>query len=112
MCAAGSTSPTTFKDGVVVQGVADILELVQKTLEDTPFDRVGRNKIEDQTVEPLAIAVNPTHALFEAIRVLGNVVVEENVAALKVADVVQPFVDFAVGFGFLVGLHEYHPVPV
>jgi len=59
-------------------------ELVQEPLEHTSFDRVGRNEIEDQAIESLAIAVNAAHPLFEAIGIPGYVVVEEDVAALKI----------------------------
>ena len=69
---------------VVVQGVADFLELVEQALQHIAFDRVGRHEIEDQAVVALAVAVDAAHALFEPIRVPGNVVVEQDVAALQV----------------------------
>ena len=38
------------EDGVVVQGVADLLQLLQQPLQDAAFDGVGRDEVEDQAV--------------------------------------------------------------
>ena len=69
---------------VVVEGVADLLELVQQPLQDPTLDGVGRDEVEDQAVEPLSVAVDTAHSLFEAVRIPRDVVVEEDVAALQV----------------------------
>ena len=69
---------------VVVEGVADLLELVQQPLQDPSLDGVGRDEVEDQAVELLSVAVDAAHPLFEAVRIPRDVVVEEDVAALQV----------------------------
>ena len=72
------------EDGVVVQRVADLLELLEQPLQDAAFDGVGGHEVEDQAVLALAVAVDAAHPLLEAVRVPGDVVVEEDVADLKV----------------------------
>ena len=72
------------EDRVVVQGVANLLELVEKPLKDSAFDGVGRHEVEDQAILRLTITVDAAHPLFEAVGVPGDVVVEQDVAALKV----------------------------
>ena len=41
-------------------------------------------KFEDKAVESLSVTVDAAHALFEPVRVPGNIVVEEDVAALEI----------------------------
>ena len=72
------------EDRVVVQGITDLLELVQESLEYPPLDGVGGDEVEDQAVKLLAIPVDAPHPLFQAVGVPGDVVVEEDVAALEV----------------------------
>src|SRR5262249_6253268 len=60
------------------------LELVKQTLQHAPLDGIGSHKIENQTIMLLAIAVNTAHALLKPIRIPGNVIVEQDVAALEV----------------------------
>ena len=48
------------------------------------------NEIEDEAVMALAVAVDAAHALFEPVRVPGDVVVEQDVAALKVGCLHRP----------------------
>src|SRR5262249_53366337 len=66
------------------QGVTDFLELIKQTLQHAPLDGIGSHKIEDQTIALLAIAVNTTHTLLKPIRIPGNVIVEQDMAALQV----------------------------
>jgi hypothetical protein len=42
------TSPTPLKYRVIVQGVANLLEFVEKALKDPAFDGVGCHEVEDQ----------------------------------------------------------------
>jgi hypothetical protein len=70
--------------GVVVERVADLLQLLEQPLQDAALDGVGGHEVEDQAVLALAVAVDAAHPLFEAVRVPGDVVVEEDVADLKV----------------------------
>ena len=72
------------EDGVVVQRVADLLQLLEQPLQDAAFDGVGGHEVEDQAVLALAVAVDAAHPLLEAVRVPGDVVVEEDVADLEV----------------------------
>src|SRR5262249_6881308 len=76
--------PNHIKHGVVVQGITDFLELIKQTLQHTTLDGIGSHKIEDQTIALLAIAVNAAHALLKPIRIPGDVIVEQDVAALEV----------------------------
>ena len=69
---------------VVVQRVADLLELVQEPLQHPAFDRVGGREVEDQAVLALAVAVDAAHPLLQPVGVPGDVVVEEDVADLEV----------------------------
>ena len=69
---------------VVVEGVPDLLELGQQPLKHPPLDGVGGHEVEDEAVEALTVAMNAPHALFQPVRVPGDVVVEEDVAALEV----------------------------
>ena len=72
------------EDGVVVQGVANLLELVEKALKDAALDGVSGHEVEDQAILGLTITVDAAHPLFEAVGVPGDVVVEQDVAALEV----------------------------
>ena len=76
--------PHHVEHRVVIQGVADLLKLVQEAPEHSSLNGVGRHEIEDQAIMPLAVAMDAAHALFEPVRIPGNVVVEENVTTLKV----------------------------
>ena len=49
---------------VIVKRVANLLKLFQQALKNAAFDRIGRNEIEDQAVEELAVTVDAAHALF------------------------------------------------
>ena len=72
------------EDGIVVERVANLLQLVEQALEDAPLDGVGGDEVEDQAVLLLPVAVDAPHALLEAVGVPGDVVVEEDVADLQV----------------------------
>ena len=72
------------EDGVVIEGVADLLELGEQALEHPPFDGVGCDEVEDEAVAPLSVAMDAAHALLKAVRVPRDVIVEEDVAALQV----------------------------
>ena len=72
------------EDGVVVQRVADLLQLLEQPLEDAALDGVGGDEVEDQAVLALAVAVDAAHPLLEAVGVPGDVVVEQDVAELEV----------------------------
>ena len=72
------------EDCVIIQGVADLLQLVEQALQNPALDRVRRDEVEDEAVLALSVAVDASHPLFEPIRIPGNVVVEEDVAELKV----------------------------
>ena len=69
---------------VVVEGIADLPELVQQPPQHAAFDGVGRHEVEDQAVAPLPVAVDAAHALLQPVRVPRDVVVEQDVAALQV----------------------------
>ena len=53
-------------------------------MEHPSLNGVGGDEVEDQTVVPLSVTVDATHALFEPVRVPGDVIVEKDVATLKV----------------------------
>ena len=69
---------------VVVQRVADLLELVQEPLQHPAFDGVRGREVEDEAVLALAVAVDAAHPLLQPVGVPGDVVVEEDVADLEV----------------------------
>jgi len=48
------------------------------------LDGVGSDEVEDQAVLALAVAVDASHPLLQAVRVPRDIVVEEDVANLKV----------------------------
>ena len=70
--------------GVVVQGVADFLQLVQQPLQHMAFHGVRRHEVDDEAVFGLPVAVDAPHALFQAVGVPRDVVVEQDAAALQV----------------------------
>ena len=72
------------EDRIVVEGIPDFLELLQQPLEDPAFDGVRGHEVEDEAVLPLAVAMDAAHALFEAVGVPGDVVVEQDIADLEV----------------------------
>ena len=72
------------EDRIVVQRVADLLELFKQPLENAALNRVGRDEVEDQAVLALAVAVDAAHPLLQPVRVPRDVVVEQDVADLKV----------------------------
>ena len=76
--------PDHVEHRVIVERVADLLQLVQQPLQHPSLDRVGRHEVEDQTVQPLPVAMDAAHSLFQAIRIPRDVVVEQDVAALQV----------------------------
>src|SRR5262249_19639006 len=69
---------------VIIEGVPNLLKLFQQALQNTAFDRIRRDEIEDQAIEKLAVAVDTTHALFQPIGVPRDIIVKEDVAALQV----------------------------
>ena len=73
-----------IEDCVVIECITYFLKFLKQTLKDATFNRVRRNEVEDQAVEQLTIAVNPTHPLFKAIRIPRNIIVKKNVAALEI----------------------------
>jgi len=68
------------EDRVVVKRITYLLEFLKQPLKHTALDGVRGDEVEDQAVFPLAVSVDAAHALFEAVRVPGDVVVEEDVA--------------------------------
>ena len=72
------------EDRIVLQRVADFLQLLEQALQNPALDRVRRDEVEDQAVLALAVAVDAPHPLLQAVRVPRDVVVEEDVADLKV----------------------------
>ena len=69
---------------VVIQRVADLLELFQQPVEHMALDGVGGHEVEDQAVFGLAVAVDAPHALLQPVRVPRDVIVEEDVADLEI----------------------------
>ena len=51
------------EDCIVIQGVADLLQLLEQALQNAALDRVRRDEVEDQAVLALAIAVDASHPL-------------------------------------------------
>src|ERR1019366_6754482 len=51
------------EDSIVIQRVADLLELVEQPLKNVTLNCVGRNKVEDQAVLALAVTVDSPHPL-------------------------------------------------
>jgi len=73
-----------IKNRIVIQGVPYFLELVQEPLQDTAFDGVCCHEVKNQAVLSLTVAMDAAHALLEAIGIPGDVVVEKDIADLKV----------------------------
>jgi hypothetical protein len=72
------------KHRIIVQSVTDFLELVEQTLEHAALDGIGGHKIEDQAIALLTIAVDTAHALLQPVRIPGDVIVEQDMAALQI----------------------------
>ena len=51
------------KDGVVLQRVANFLQLFKQSPQNVTLDGVGRDEVENQTILPLAVAVDASHPL-------------------------------------------------
>src|SRR5204863_7501725 len=73
-----------IEDGVIIKCVPNLLKFLEELLQDVPFDRISRDEVEDQTVFSLAVAMNAAHALFKAVRIPGDIVIEQDVTALQV----------------------------
>ena len=69
---------------VIIESVTNLLELFQQALQHAAFNRIGRDEIEDQTIEKLAVPVDAAHALLQPIGIPRDVVVKEDVAALEI----------------------------
>src|SRR3990172_9991601 len=69
---------------VVIESVPNLLELFQQALQHAAFDRIGRDEIEDQTIEKLAVAMDTPHALLQPIGIPRDIIVKEDMAALEV----------------------------
>ena len=54
----GPDLPHHVEDGIVLQRVADLLQLFKQALQNAALDGVGRDKVEDQAVLALAVAVD------------------------------------------------------
>ena len=67
-----------------VQVGFDVLEPFEKLMQDAPFAGVRRDEVEDQAVLLLEVAVDAAHALLQAHRIPGNVVVDHEPAELEV----------------------------
>ena len=50
--------------GIIIEGISNLLELFQKSLENSAFDCIGRHEVEDQAILPLTVAVDASHSLF------------------------------------------------
>ena len=73
-----------IEDGVVLQCVADFLQLAQQLAENLPLDRVRGDEVENVAVFRLAVTVDAAHPLLKASRVPGQIVIEQDIAALQV----------------------------
>ena len=80
----GKDFTNNIENRVVVESVADFLELLQQPLEDPAFNGIRGHEVEDEAVLPLAVTMDATHALLKAIRVPWNVVIEKDIADLQV----------------------------
>src|ERR1041385_6357325 len=80
----GQNFPDDVENRVVFERIANLLKFFQQSLKNPTLDGVRRNKIEDQTIMLLAVPMDAAHTLLKAIRVPGNVVIEQDVAALEV----------------------------
>ena len=79
---SGEDLADDVEHGGVVQGVANLVQLVEEPLEDATLDRVGGDEVEDEAIVMLAIAVDAAHPLLQPVGIPGDVVVEQDVAAL------------------------------
>jgi hypothetical protein len=73
-----------IEDGIVLKGIADLLQLLKQPLQDMALNRVARDEIENEAVLALAVAVDASHPLLQAVRIPRDVIIEEDVADLKV----------------------------
>ena len=69
---------------VIIQRVTNLLELLQQALKHAAFNRIGRDEIEDETIEKLAVTMDAAHALFQPIGIPRDIVVKKDMAALEV----------------------------
>ena len=69
---------------VVIQRVPYQLQFFDQLLEHFALDRVLGEEIEDEAILGLAVPVDATHTLLQPVRVPRDVVVEQDMAALKV----------------------------
>ena len=86
---------------VVVQSVADLLELAQQTFQHLSLDGVGGDEVENQAVGALSVPVNTAHPLLQPVGIPRDVEVEQDVAALEVD---------ALAGGFGGDQHLYVPI--
>jgi hypothetical protein len=77
--------------GIIVEGVADLLQFLVELSEDLAFDGIRRNEVENQAIFELPVPMNPAHALFEPVRIPRDIVVEQNVTALEVDALARGF---------------------
>jgi hypothetical protein len=73
-----------IEDGIVLKGIADLLQLLKQPVQDMALNRVARDEIENEAVLALAVAVDASHPLLQAVRIPRDVIIEEDVADLKV----------------------------
>ena len=73
-----------IEDRVIVQGVADLLELLSSRWRTRPSIVLVATKLKMRQSLCLAVTVDAAHPLLQPVGVPGNVVVEEDVAALQV----------------------------
>ena len=69
---------------IVTKLLTDDVEFRKQFLQHLAFSRIVCHHIEDYYIILLAITVNTTHALLQAIRIPGNIPVDEQAAELKV----------------------------
>jgi hypothetical protein len=84
---AGNTSPRTLKTLPVRLGSRSssiCLDALEELLQHPAFAGVGGDEVEDEAVLLLAVAVDAAHALLQAHRVPGDVVVDHQPAELQV----------------------------
>src|SRR5271167_339311 len=72
------------ENGIVLERVPNLIELFQQPIEDVALHGIRRDEIEDEAIAGLTITMDAAHPLFEPIGVPWNVVVEHDVAALKI----------------------------
>ena len=69
---------------VTAQRLADLVEFVKEPLQDTPLTGVRSHQVENVHLFGLTVTVDTAHALFQAVGVPGQVVVDHQVAELEV----------------------------